>query len=82
MAHGAAGLLRVGAMLVLLESVRRRLPGGEGVSACRFPSFRIAHEGLSQVPEDMQVIRGCRELAGLDYLGMERIGQHGFRCIL
>ena len=39
-------------------------------------------EGLPQAIEDMWVVLGCRELAGVYSLGMQRIGQHGFPCIL
>ena len=37
-------------------------------------------EGLSQALEDIRVVLGCREAAGVDSLGVERIGQHGFPC--
>ena len=37
-------------------------------------------EGLPQAPEDIRVVLGCREVAGLDSLGSERIGQPGFPC--
>ena len=36
-------------------------------------------EGLQQAPEDMQVVLGLGEVAGVDSQGVERIGQHGFR---
>ena len=38
--------------------------------------------GLSQAPEDIQEVLGCGELAWVDSLGMERIGQHRFPCSL
>ena len=37
-------------------------------------------EGLPQAHEDIQVVLGCGELAGLDSPGMELIGKHGFPC--
>ena len=37
-------------------------------------------EGLLQVPEDIRVVLGRGELAAVDSLGVERIGQHGFPC--
>ena len=37
-------------------------------------------EGLLQAPEDIRVVLGRGEVAGLDSLGVERIGQHGFQC--
>ena len=37
-------------------------------------------EGLTQASEAIRVVLGCREVAGVDSLGMERIGQHGFPC--
>ena len=39
-------------------------------------------EGLAQASEDILVVLWCGELAGLDSLEMERIGQHGFPCSL
>ena len=38
-------------------------------------------EGLPQALEDIRVVLGCGELAGVDSLGMERIGQHNFPCV-
>ena len=35
-------------------------------------------EGLPQAPEDIRVILGRGEVAGVDSQGVERIGQHGF----
>ena len=35
-------------------------------------------EGLLQASEDIRVVLGCWAVAGVDSLGMERIGQHGF----
>ena len=37
-------------------------------------------EGFPQAFEDKQVVVGCGEVVGMDSLGMERIGQHGFPC--
>ena len=37
-------------------------------------------EGLSQAPEDIRVVLGRGEVAGVDSQGVERIGQHGFPC--
>ena len=37
-------------------------------------------EGLPQASEDIRVVLGGREVAGVDSFGMERIGQHGFSC--
>ena len=42
-------------------------------------SFRLL-EGLPQAPEDIRVVLGRREVAGVDFLVVERIGQHGFPC--
>ena len=39
-------------------------------------------EGLPQAPEDIRVVLGRREVAGVDSQGVERIGQHGFPCDL
>ena len=37
-------------------------------------------EGLPQAPEDIRVVMGRGEVAGVDSQGAERIGQHGFPC--
>ena len=37
-------------------------------------------EGLPQAPEDIRVVLGRGEVAGVDSLGVERIGHHGFPC--
>ena len=37
-------------------------------------------EGLPQAPEDIRVVLGRGEAAGVDSQGVERIGQHGFPC--
>ena len=37
-------------------------------------------EGLPQAPEDIRVVLGRGEVAGVDSGGLERIGQHGFPC--
>ena len=39
-------------------------------------------EGLPQAPEDIRVVLGRGEAAGVDSQGVERIGQHGFPCSL
>ena len=45
----------------------------EAVSLCLL-------EGLPQAPDDIQVVLGRGEVAGVDSQGVERIGQHGFPC--
>ena len=37
-------------------------------------------ESLPQAPEDIGVVLGRGEVAGVDSQGVERIGQHGFPC--
>ena len=37
-------------------------------------------EGLPQAPEDIRVVLGSGEVAGLDSQGVARIVQHGFPC--
>ena len=37
-------------------------------------------EGLLQAPEDIWVVLGRGEVAGVHSPGLERIGQHGFAC--
>ena len=45
------------------------------------PAFSLRLlEGLPHFPEDIRVVLGCGEIAGVDSLGLERIGQHGFPC--
>ena len=79
-----------GVLWVSPVSVRRRLWGGEGECFCRgwalgdvpqadavSPRFL---EGLPQAPEDIRVVLGRGEVAGVDSQGVERIGQHGFPC--
>ena len=44
-------------------------------------SWRLL-EGLPQAPEDIRVVLGRGEVAGVDSQGAERIGQHGFPCAL
>ena len=39
-------------------------------------------EGLPQAPEDIRLVLGRGEVAGVDSLGVERIGQNGFPCDL
>ena len=74
-----------GVLWVSPVSVRRRLWGGEGVCACGdvpqadAVSLRFL-EGLPQAPEDIRVVLGRGEVAGVDSQGVERIGQHGFPC--
>ena len=71
-------------------SVRGRLWGGEGVCVCGaglsgdVPQadavLLCLLEGLPQAPQDIRVVLGRREVAGVDSQGVERIGQHGFPC--
>ena len=49
------------------------VPQADAVSLCVL-------EGLPQAPEDIGVVLGRGEVAGLDSQGVERIGQHGFPC--
>ena len=37
-------------------------------------------EGFLQVFEDIRVVLGCREVVGVNSVGMERIRKHGFPC--
>ena len=48
-------------------------PQADAVSLCLL-------EGLPQAPEDILVVLGRGEVAGVDSQGMEPIGQHGFPC--
>ena len=71
-------------------SVRRCLWGGEwGVCVRGWALGDVPQadavllcllEGLPQAPEDIRVVLGRGEVAGLDSQGVERIGQHGFPC--
>ena len=47
------------------------VPQVDAVSLCPL-------EGLPQAPEDIRVVLGRGEVAGVDSEGLERIGQHGF----
>ena len=49
------------------------VPQADAVSLCLL-------EGLPQAPEDIRVVLGRGEVAGVDSQGLERIGQHGFPC--
>ena len=49
------------------------VPQADAVSLCLL-------EGLPQAPEDIWVVLGRGEVAGVDSQGVERIGQHGFPC--
>ena len=49
------------------------VPQADAVSLCLL-------EGLLQAPEDIRVVLGRGEVAGVDSQGVERIGQHGFPC--
>ena len=49
------------------------VPQADAVSLCLL-------EGLPQAPEDIRVVLGRGEVAGVDPQGVERIGQHGFPC--
>ena len=71
-------------------SVLRRLWGGEGVCVCgvghwvmshrRMPSRCVSWRVSRWGPEDIRVVLGRGEVAGVDSQGVERIGQHGFPC--
>ena len=70
-------------------SVRRRLWGGEDVCVRGWALGDVPQadavllcllEGLLQAPEDIQVVLGRGEVAGMDFQGVECIGQHGFPC--
>ena len=70
--------------------VRRRLWGGEGVCVCgaglwvmshrRMPSRCVSWRVSPQAPEDIRVVLGRGEVAGMDSQGVECIRQHGFPC--
>ena len=47
------------------------VPQADAVSPCLL-------EGLPQAPEDIRVVLGRGDVAGVDSQGLERIGQHGF----
>ena len=49
------------------------VPQADAVSLCLL-------EGLPQAPEDIRVVLGRGQVAGVDSQGPERIGQHGFPC--
>ena len=49
------------------------VPQADAVSLCLL-------EGLPQAPEDIWVVLGRGEVAGVDSQGVEHIGQHGFPC--
>ena len=49
------------------------VPQADAVSLCLV-------EGVPQAPEDIRVVLGRGEVAGVDSQGVERIGQHGFPC--
>ena len=49
------------------------VPQADTVSLCLL-------ESLQQAPEDIRVVLGRGEVAGVDSQGAERIGQHGFPC--
>ena len=51
----------------------RDVPQADAVSLCLL-------EGLPQAPEDIRVVLGRGEVAGVDSQEVERIGQHGFPC--
>ena len=51
------------------------VPQADAVSLCLL-------EGLPQAPEDIQVVLGRGEVAGVDSQEAERIGQHCFPCSL
>ena len=49
------------------------VPQADAVSLCLL-------EGHPQAPEDIRVVLGRGEVAGVDFQVVERIGQHGFPC--
>ena len=49
------------------------VPQADAVSLCLL-------EGFPQAPEDIRVVLGRGEVAGVDSQGLECIGQHGFPC--
>ena len=49
------------------------VPQADAVSPCLL-------EGPPQAPEDIRVVLGRGEVAGVDSQGVERMGQHGFPC--
>ena len=49
------------------------VPQADAVSLCLL-------EGLPQAPDDIRVVLGRGEVAGMDSQGLERIGQHGLPC--
>ena len=53
----------------------RDVPQADAVSLCLL-------EGLPQAPEDIRVVVGRGEVAGVNSQGVEIIGQHGFPCDL
>ena len=91
MARGVHSVLRVGAVSVLPIGALAPVWWQGGVCLWRWAwsdvpqalSFLLCRlEGVPQAPDDMQVVLGCRKLAEVDPLRMERIGQHGFPCVL
>ena len=73
-------------------SVGWRLRGREGVLVFRgglglmfqrrLPAFCAVSEGFRHAVKDMQPVLGCGGRAEVNSLGMERIGQHSFPCVL
>ena len=51
---------------------------GDVPQASAFSSLLL--KGVLQAPEDIRVVLGRGEVAGVDSQGLERIGQHGFPC--
>ena len=49
------------------------VPQADAVSLCLL-------EGLPQAPEDIRVVLGRGEVAGMHFQGVERIGRHSFPC--
>ena len=78
---GAVGAADVGVPALVgwreVACVRGCAPGD--VQQADAVSLRLL-EGLPRALEDIQVVLGCGEVAGVDSQGVERIGQHGFRC--
>ena len=79
--QGAAGAAGVGASTLVgwRGSVcARGWAWGDVPEASAFSSRLL--ERLPQALEDIRVVLGCGEVAGVDPLGVERIRKHGFPC--
>ena len=79
--RGAASAAAVGAWTLVGWRggvCARGLTWGDVPQASAFSSRLLV--GLPQAPEDIRVVLGRGEVAGVDSLGPERIDQHGFSC--